>query len=97
LESAEREGGRMKKRFTEEQIIGVLREAEAGAKVAELLRKHGISEVTFYNWRAKYGGMTVSDARRLRDLEAENAKLKRLLAEAELDKSALKDLLSRKW
>lgn len=87
----------MKKRFTEEQIIGVLREAEAGAKVAELLRKHGISEVTFYNWRAKYGGMTVSDARRLRDLEAENAKLKRLLAEAELDKSALKDLLSRKW
>lgn len=87
----------MKKRFTEEQIIGVLREADAGAKVAELLRKHGISEATFYNWRAKYGGMTVSDAKRLRELEAENSKLKRLLAEAELDKSAMKDLLSRKW
>lgn len=87
----------MKKRFTEEQIIGVLREAEAGSKVADLLRKHGISEATFYNWRAKYGGMTVSDAKRLRELEAENSKLKRLLAEAELDKSAMKDLLSRKW
>ena len=87
----------MRKRFTEEQIIGVLREAEAGAKVAELLRKHGISEATFYNWRAKYGGMTVSEAKRLKELELENARLKRLLAEAELDKAALKDLLSRKW
>ena len=87
----------MKKRFSEEQIIGVLREAEAGAKVAELLRKHGISEATFYNWRAKYGGMTVSEAKRLKELELENARLKRLLAEAELDKAALKDLLSRKW
>jgi len=75
----------------------VLREAEAGAKVAELLRKHGISEATFYNWRAKYGGMTVSEAKRLKELELENARLKRLLAEAELDKAALKDLLSRKW
>ena len=85
------------KRFTEEQIIGVLKEAEAGAKTKELCRKHGISDATFYNWKAKYGGMTVSEARRLKDLEAENAKLKRLLAEAELDKSALKDLLGRKW
>ena len=87
----------MRKRFTEEQIIGVLREAEAGAKVADLLCKHGISEATFYNWRAKYGGMTVSEAKRLKELELENARLKRLLAEAELDKAALKDLLSRKW
>jgi len=85
------------KRFTEEQIIGVLKEAEAGAKTKDLCRKHGISDATVYNWKAKYGGMTVSEARRLKDLEAENAKLKRLLAEAELDKSALKELLSRKW
>jgi len=67
----------------------VLREAEAGAKVADLLRKHGISEATFYNWRAKYGGMTVSEAKRLKELEIENARLKRLLADAELDKAAL--------
>jgi putative transposase len=87
----------MKKRFTEEQIIAVLREAEAGAKVAELLRKHGIGEATFYNWKAKYGGMTVSEAKRLKELETENARLKRLLAEAELDKAALKDLLGRKF
>lgn len=75
----------------------MLREAEAGAKVAELLRKHGISEATFYNWKAKYGGMTASDAKRLKELETENARLKKLLAEAELDKSALKDLLGRKF
>jgi len=86
-----------KKRFTEEQIIRVLKESEAGAKTPELCRKHGISEATFYNWKSKYGGMTVSDARRLKELETENNKLKRLLAEAELDKAALKDLLSRKW
>jgi len=85
------------RRFTEEQIIGVLKEGDAGAKTKDLCRKYGISEQTFYNWKAKYGGMTVSEARRLRELEAENAKLKKLLAEAELDKSALKDLLSRKW
>jgi putative transposase len=85
------------KRFTDEQIIGVLKEAEAGAKTKELCRKYGISEATFYNWKAKYSGMTVSDARRLRELEAENTKLKKLLAEAELDKAALKDLLGRKW
>ena len=84
-------------RFSEEQIIAVLKEAEAGAKTKELCRKHGISDATFYNWKAKYGGMTVSEARRLKDLEQENAKLKRLLAEAELDKAALKDLLHRKW
>jgi putative transposase len=85
------------KRYTDEQIIGVLREAEAGAKTKDLCRKYGISEPTFYNWKAKYGGMTVSDARRLKELEAENAKLKKLLAESELDKAALKDLLGRKW
>ena len=85
------------KRFTEEQIIGVLKEAEAGAKTKDLCRKHGISEATFYNWKSKYGGMTVSEARRLKDLESENAKLKKLLAEAELDKAALKELVSRKW
>lgn len=85
------------KRFTEEQIIAVLREAEAGAKTKDLCRRHGISEPTFYNWKAKYAGMTVSEARRLRELESENSKLKCLLADAELDKAALKDLLGRKW
>ncbi len=85
------------KRFTEEQIIAVLKEAEAGAKTRELIRKYGISEHTFYNWKAKYSGMTISEARRLRELEAENAKLEKLLAESELDKAALKDLLNRKW
>ncbi len=85
------------KRFTEEQIIAVLKESEAGAKTKDLCRRHGISEPTFYNWKAKYAGMTVSEARRLRELEGENSKLKRLLAEAELDKAALKDLLGRKW
>lgn len=86
-----------RKRHTEEQIIAVLKDAQAGIGVHELCRKHGISDATFYNWKAKYGGMTVSEARRLKELEAENAKLKRLLADAELDKSALKDLLGRKW
>jgi putative transposase len=85
------------KRFSEEQIIGVLKEAEAGANTKDLCRKHGISTATFYSWKAKYAGMTVSEARRLKELEAENSKLKRLLAEAELDKAALKDLLGRKW
>ena len=82
----------MKKRFTEEQIIGVLKEAEIGLKVAEICRKYGISDATYYNWKAKFGGMTVSDAQRLKALEAENGKLKRLLAEAELEKAALKEL-----
>ena len=83
------------KRYTEEQIIGVLKEAEAGAKTKDPCRKYGMSDVTFYNWKAKYGGMTVSDARRLKELESENSKLKKLLAESELDKAALKDLLGR--
>lgn len=87
----------MKKRFTEEQIIRVLKEHEAGAKTGELCRRHGISEATFYNWKAKFGGMDVSDAKKLRALEAENAKLKRLLADAELDKLMLKEVLSKKW
>lgn len=87
----------MKKRFTEEQIIGVLKEAEAGMKVAEVCRKHGISDATYYNWKSKFGGMTVSEAQRLKALEAENARLKKLLAEAMLDNAALKDVVSRKW
>ena len=76
---------------------GILREQEAGAAVKEIARRHGVSEQSFYRWKAKYGGMEVSDARRLRDLEAENGKLKRLLAEAHLDNAALKDVLGRKW
>lgn len=75
-------------RFTEEQIIGVLKEQEAGAKTADLARRHGVSEATIYNWKAKYGGLEVSEAKRLRSLEDENAKLKRLLAEAMLDTPA---------
>jgi len=84
-------------RFTEEQIIAVLREHEAGAKTADLARKHGISEATLYNWKAKYGGMGVSDAKRLRALEDENRRLKKLLAESMLDQAALKELLTKKW
>ncbi len=84
-------------RFTEEQIIGVLKEHELGAKTSDLCREHGISEATFYNWKAKYGGLDVSEARRLKQLSDENTKLKRLLADAMLDNAALKDLLSKKW
>lgn len=87
----------MKKRFTEEQIIKILKEQEAGLGTGDICRKHGISSATFYNWKSKYGGMEVSEARRLRALEAENSKLKRLLAESELDKLMLKDALSKKW
>ena len=84
-------------RFSEEQIIGVLREHEAGAKTEEVCRRHGISSATFYKWKSKYGGLEVSDAKRLRALEDENRKLKKLLAESMLDISALKELLSKKW
>jgi len=84
-------------RFTEDQIIGVLREHEAGAKTADLCRKHGISSATLFNWKAKFGGMEVSDARRLKALEEENRKLKKLLAESMLDVAMLKDLNAKKW
>ena len=83
-------------RFSEEQIIAILKEQEAGAKTADVCRKHGISDATFYKYKAKYGGMDVSEARRLRELEAENAKLKHLLAEAHLDMHALKSVLGVK-
>ncbi len=86
-----------KQRFTEEQIIAVLKEQEAGAKAVDLCRKHGISEATFYNWKAKYGGMEVSEATGLKALEEENAKLKKLLAEQMWDVAALRELLSKKW
>ena len=84
-------------RFTEEQIIAVLREQEAGMKTADVCRKHGVSEATFYKWKAKYGGLEVSDAKRLRALEDKNGRLKRMLADAMLDNAALKDLLGKKW
>jgi putative transposase len=87
----------MKKRFTDEQIINILKEQDGGFPVKEIIRRHGISEQTFYRWESKFGGMEVSDARRLRELEAENGKLKRLLAETMLDNAALKDVVSRKW
>ena len=86
-----------KKRFSEEQIIAVLKEHEAGMKAGDLARKHGISEGTLYNWKAKFGGMEVSGARRLKALEEENGKLKRLLADTMLDNTALKELLAKKW
>jgi putative transposase len=84
-------------RFTEDQIIAILREQEAGGKTAEVCRRHGISEATFYSWKAKFGGLDVSEARRLKALEDENTKLKKLLADAMLDNVALKDLLAKKW
>ena len=84
-------------RFNEEQIIAILKEQESGLGTADLCRKHGISSATFYKWKAKYGGLEVSDAKRLKALEDENAKLKRMLADAMLDNVALKDLLGKKW
>ena len=84
-------------RFTEEQIIGILREQELGAKTTDVCRKYGISSATFYKWKAKYGGLDVSDAKRPKALEDENNKLKKLLAEAELDKAMLKEIAAKKW
>ena len=86
----------MKKRFSEEQIIGFLKQAEAGVPVKELCRQHGFSDASIYTWRAKFGGMTVPDAKRLKELESENARLKRLLAESILDAEALRSVLGRK-
>jgi putative transposase len=87
----------MKRRFTEEQIIGILKEAEAGRLVKDVIREHGISQDTFYRWRRKYGGLEVDEAKRLRELEDENKRLKRLVADLTLDNQALKDVVSRKW
>ena len=84
-------------RFSEEQIIGILKQQEAGKTVAAICRESGVSEATFYKWKSRYGGMSVSEAKRTRELESENAKLKKLLAEAMLDNAALKDLLSKNW
>ncbi len=84
-------------RFTEEQIIGILKEHEAGIPVSDLCRKHGVSDASIYKWKSRFGGMDVSEAKRLRALEDENAKLKRMLADAMLDNVALKDLLGKKW
>ena len=86
-----------KSQFSEEQIIGILREAEAGAKVSDVVRTHGISPNTFYRWRSKYGGMDVSEAKRLKQLEEENRRLKQIVAEQALDNRALKLVLSKKW
>ena len=84
-------------RFTEEQIVAILKENEAGISAADLCRKHGVSESGFYKWKAKYGGMEVSEAKKLRMLEDENARLKKLLADAMLDNAALRDVLGKKW
>lgn len=87
----------MRKRFTEEQIIAVLKDAEAGTKTAEICRQHGISDATFYKWKAKYAGLEVSDLRKMKALEEENSKLKRIVADLSLDNRALKDVLSKKF
>ena len=87
----------MAKRYTEEQIIAVLKEAEAGAKTAEICRKHGISDATYYKWKAKYAGLEISDLRKMKALEEENSKLKRIVADLSLDNRALKDVLSKNF
>lgn len=87
----------MKKRFTEEQIIGFLREAEAGLPIKELCRRHGFSEASYYQWRSKFGGMSISDAKRLKELETENTRLKKLLAEAMLENEVTREALRKKW
>ena len=87
----------MKKRFTEEQIIRILQEAESGMKVLDVCRKHGISDATYYNWKAKFGGMTVSDAKKLKALEDENRRLKKLVADLSLDKQALQAVIEKKF
>jgi len=85
------------KRYTEEQIIGILKEHEAGLSAEDVIRKHGIAHSTFHRWKSKYGGMELSEAKRLKELESENARLKKLLAETMLEKTALEDVVSRKW
>lgn len=97
MEIAKGDDGVKSSRFSEEQIIGILKQSEAGAKTADLCRQHGISTATFYAWRGKYGGMEVSEAKRLKQLEDENSKLKRLVAEQALDITMLKDLVGKKW
>jgi len=92
-----KEKKRMKKRFSEEQIIGILKQQESGVKTADVCREHNISQNTFYTWKSKFGGMNVSEAQRLKALEAENAKLKRIVADLTLDNVALKDVLSKNW
>ena len=86
-----------KSRFSEEQIVAILKESEAGTPTSELIRRHGISQATFYNWRKKYGGLEVSEAKRLKQLEEENRRLKLIVADQQLDITALKDVLSKKW
>ena len=86
-----------KSKFTESQIIGILKEQEQGAKVSDLCRQHGISDATFYKWKSKYGGMNVDELRRLRDLEQENARLKKIIANQSLDIDIMKDVISKKW
>jgi len=87
----------MQKRHTEEQIVRILKESESGAKTVDLCRRHGITEQTFFRWRNKYGGLEISDIRKLRELESENSKLKRILAERDLEIDAMKELLTKKW
>lgn len=86
-----------KSKFSETQIVGILKESEAGVPVADLLRKYGVSKATFFKWRSRYGGASVSDVKRLRELEAENAKLKRMYADLAIENAAIKDVLNRKW